>query len=98
MTLESRFNKAVEEQEIQKWSELEEGVIYEIIRFDQVSTIHGPAVKVVLEDDEYQYTVWAPKRLGEMLLQDTYTHVRPKGKRMSKSGNQYYDFDIADLD
>ena len=57
------FEKLLEEQkgqEILKWRELEEGQIYEIIKYEFIDTRNGKSCVITLSDDT---RVWSPLAL-----------------------------------
>ena len=98
-----KFDELLEEQKgqkILKWAELEEGEIYEIVKFEQMDTKVGKSGIITLSDDN---RVWTPsaltKRLENLDLTNSTAYVRPKGKTKSKKTcHMYNDFDFVLVD
>ena len=94
------FEKLLEEQkgqEILKWSELEEGQIYEIINYEFIDTRNGKSCVITLSDDT---RVWSPlaltNRLEKLNPESIIAYVRPSGKRRAKkTGHMYNSFDLV---
>ena len=94
------FEKLLEEQkgqEILKWSELDEGQIYEIINYEFIDTRNGKSCVITLSDDN---RVWSPlaltNRLEKLDMSTVIAFVRPTGKKESKkTGHMYNRFDLV---
>ena len=94
------FEKLLEEQkgqEILKWSELEEGQIYEIMKYEFIDTRNGKSCVITLIDDT---RVWSPLALTNSLeklnSESIIAYVRPLGKKESKkTGHMYNNFDLV---
>ena len=98
---DQKFDELLEEQtktKILKWSELIVGGIYEITKFEIIETEEGKSGVITISN---YFRVWSPlpltKRLSNFDLAsgEFTTHVRPTGKRKSKSGKPYYTFDFV---
>ena len=90
-----KFDELLEGQKIFKWAELEEGEIYEIVKFEFMDTKVGKSGVITLSDDS---KVWSPSALTKRLenLTNIVAYVRPKGKTKSeKTGHMYNDFDLV---
>ena len=98
------FEDLLEEQkeEILKWSELEEGEIYEIVNYEFIDTRNGKSCVITLSDDN---RVWSPLALTNRLEKldvpvslegSILAYVRPSGKKESKkTGHMYNSFDLV---
>ena len=94
------FENLLEEQkgqEILKWSQLEEGQIYEIIKYEFINTRNGKSCIITLSDDT---RVWSPLALTNSLEklspESIIAYVRPSGKKESKkTGHMYNNFDLV---
>ena len=94
------FEKLLEEQkgqEILKWSELEEGQIYEIVNYEFIETSNGKSCVITLSDDN---RVWSPlaltNRLKKLNMSKFIGLVRPTGKKKSKkTGYMYNSFELV---
>ena len=87
------FEKLLEEQkgqEILKWGELDEGQIYEIIKYEFIDTRNGKSCVITLSDDN---RVWSPlaltNRLEKLDMSEVIAYVRPSGKNESKKNGTY---------
>ena len=80
-------------QEILKWEDLEVNAIYKITDTKNIETSNGESCIIILSGGEQ---VWAPSVLTKKLeTQKPPLLVRPKGKRKSKNGYNYYDLDLV---
>ena len=95
-----KFEKLLEEQkaqEILKCGELQEGEIYEIIKYEFIYTKNGKSCVITLSDDN---RVWSPltltNRLEKLDMFADIDYVRPSGKKESKkTGHMYNNFDFV---
>ena len=90
---EQRLEEQKQQSEILKFSELETDSIYKITDADVIETKNGKACIITLHSDE---KVWATSLLIKKLekLQPPLL-LRPKGKKKSENGREYYNFDLV---
>ena len=94
------FEKLLEEQkaqEILKWSELEEGEIYEIVTYEFIDTRNGKSCVITLSDNSRVWSHLAlTNRLEKLDMSTVIAYVRPSGKKESKkTGHMYNSFDLV---
>ena len=80
-------------QETIRFRDLDKGAIYMIQDTKKVETNKGESTIMILSGGE---EVWTTSVLARRLEdQELPLLIRPKGKRESKNGNIYYDFDLV---
>ena len=78
--------------EIFEWEDLEVNEIYMITDVKKINTPNEEFTIIIFSGGEQ---IWAPSVLIKKLeTQKPPLLVRPKGKRKSKTGLDYYDFDL----
>ena len=97
MITEAQFNNAIENEKAIKWRDLKKA-IYEIIDYSAFDGKYGRSMILTLKNAEKEILkVWSTKRLCAALEGQDYTHVRHNGLKASKSGNNYWSFDLVNI-
>lgn len=101
------FNEVIttrkeEEESTSQWRDLPTGVIFHIDQRKKLKLKEGIFLILELSDKEKNiYRTWAPKRLGDELLQDysnADVYIRSNGLKTSKTdpSRSYYCYDIVE--
>ena len=80
--------------EILKWRNISDEV-YKIKSVKHRDSKYGLSAILTLQTkNEYEFLVWAPKRLAEDLENDSYQFVYKIGLKTSADGNEYFDYEL----
>ena len=82
--------------EVYKWRHIGKG-LYKIIDYKQTKSKYGNGISHILhlKAGNEKLNVWAPQRMSEELLVNTYTFVSNEGwAKSSKTGREYFKYPL----